>query len=170
MASVRLAAGAILALSGAASWLLPDPWTPPPLTAHAAALDSQTCAPELGGATSATSPQTPASTFGSSLYDAGTDGQAAGSSLATPSPSATPIPSTASSTAAPSTESPGLPRARRGVPPTPPLLTLETILGVLMTSRILGSTRVGDGYCGLFGHGAAPSAGGSAPRSEPQGT
>ena len=56
MAPVRLAAGAILALSGAASWLLPDPWTPPPLTAHAAALDSQTCAPESGGATSASSP------------------------------------------------------------------------------------------------------------------
>ena len=57
MASVRLAAGAILALSGAASWLLPDPWTPPPLTGHAAAFDSQTCAPESGGTTPVTSPQ-----------------------------------------------------------------------------------------------------------------
>ena len=31
-------------------------------------------------------------------------------------------------------------------------------------------TRVGDGCCGLFGHGAGHSAGGSAPPSERQGT
>ena len=169
-APVRLAAGAILALSGAASWLLPDPWTPPPLTRYAEALEGSTCAPESGGTTSVTSPQSPASALGSSTCDAEVDGPAAGSSLAASTHSATSSSSTASSTATPSTESPDPPRARRGAPPTPRLLTLETISGVLITSRVLGCTRVGDGCCGLFGQSAGHSAGGSAPPSEQQGT
>ena len=170
MAPVRLAAGAILALSGAASWLLPDPWTPPPLTAPRRGFRQPDVRPRIGRSHLGHLPANARLRARLVPLRRRTDGHAAGSSLAAPSPSATSSSSPASSTAAPSTESPGPPRARRGAPPTPPLLTLETILGVLMTSRILGSTRVGDGCCGLFGHGAAPSAGGSAPPSEQQGT
>ena len=129
MAPVRLAAGAILALSGAASWLLPDPWTPPPLTCHVQAADGFTCAPYLEGASLAASHPSPASEPGMRSCDTELDGCIAGSAPATPMPSATSS-STASSAATPSTESLGPPRARRGVPPTP-LLTLETIPGVL---------------------------------------
>ena len=120
MAPVRLAAGAILALSGAASRLLPDPWTPPPLTCHVQAADGFTCATDLEGAAPAASHPSHASEPGTHSCDAELDGCIAGSAPATSMPSATSSSSTASSAATPSTESPGPPRARRGVPPTPP--------------------------------------------------
>ena len=118
MAPVRLAAGAILALSGAASWLLPDPWPPPPQICHADVTEGSACAPDLGGTTSASYP--PPRGSRASTCDAELSRCLESPALATSTPSSTSNSSTAGSAATPSTEGPGMPRARIGVPPTHP--------------------------------------------------
>ena len=117
---MALAAGAVLALSGAASWLLPDPWTPPPQTCNADFTESFACGPEPAETSSALSPSPPPPVRGASTCDAELDGCPASSAPASSSPSATSSSSTASSAATPPTEGPGRPRDRTGVPPTPP--------------------------------------------------
>ena len=120
MAPVRLAAGAIFALSGAASWLLPDPWTPPPQTCNTDFNENPTCAPESEGASPPPLPASPPPGSGATTCAAGLDGCTVVQVAATSSPSASTRSSTANSAASPSTEGPAQPRYRRGAPPTTP--------------------------------------------------
>ena len=131
MAPVRLVAGAILALSGAASWLLPDPWTPPPQTCNADFTEGFACAPDPGGASSASYAPPPPSGSGASTCDANLGGCLASPAPASSTLSATSNSSTASSAATPPTEGPGRPRARTGAPPIypPPFRPWERFRG-----------------------------------------
>ena len=164
MAPVRLAAGAVFALSGAASWLLPDPWTPPPQTCNADFNENPACAPESEGASSAPLPAPPPPGSGATTCDAELGGCTVGPVAATSSPSATRS-STARSAASPFYWGRG-PAALRTAeelllpPPSDP----GNDSGIRETSLILGSTKVGNGCCGLYGHGADNYADASAPQ------
>ena len=122
MAPVRVAAGAVFVLSGAASWLLPDPWTPPPPTCDADFNEDPACAPESEAAPSAPLPAPPQPGDGATTCAAGSSGCTAAPAAPTFAPLAPTRPSTASSAASPPTEGPDPLRRRGGPPPPPPPL------------------------------------------------
>ena len=167
MSPVRLAAGAVLALSGAASWLLPDPWLPPPHTCALGPVGAATCStdgappaaaswppmdrpyPGTGPAAAMVAPTSTSTSSSSSTAWSPTDlpYPGVGPAASTVAPTSAPTSATSSSAAGtptpPSSEGPDPPR-RRGGPPHPPFPT-PAIRGFLETIRILGFTKVGGG-------------------------
>lgn len=121
MAPVRLAAGAVFALSGAASWLLRDPWTQPPPTCGADFNED----PEPPRSPSPLRPH-----LGAEPPPVPRDLPAAGCTAVPAAPTSAPSvptrPSTASSAVSPPAEGPAPPRRRGGAPP--------RILGTILKS------------------------------------
>ena len=185
MSLARRAVVAVFALSGAASWLLPDPWQPlPPSGLPTCALDG--APPGSAPSHSADCPHLGAGTAAATVAPTSASTSTSSSSAAPSWPHAAPC--LKGSDPPPRLRLPPL-RLRRlrdrlrraphplrplraltrcaaaGVPPPP--LRILAILGVQEGGRLLGSTKVGGGFWGPYGRGAELSAGAWAQQQGP---